>query len=244
MYALKFAHLLKDKCGHDTEIYNFYIDMRCFGKGYEEFYKKVQAEGVRMIRGKAGQISELEDKTLVVRAEDTLSGRMVEVNVEMAILCMAMEPRKDVDKVARTFGITTGADGFFQEEHPKMEPVSTPSSGVFLAGTCQGPKDIPDTVAQAKGAAAECLSLSSSGVVEISPMISSIDPDICVGCQTCIGLCAYGAIEFNLYKSISEVNEAVCKGCGSCAGHCPSGAAKIKHFTDSQIFAEIDGLLQ
>jgi heterodisulfide reductase subunit A len=244
MYALKFAHLLKDKCGHDTEIYNFYIDMRCFGKGYEEFYKKVQAEGVRMIRGKAGQITELEDKTLVVRAEDTLSGRMVEVNVEMAILCTAIEPREDAPEVARTFGIATGATGFFQEEHPKMEPVSTASSGVFLAGTCQGPKDIADTVAQAKGAASECLALSSSGTVEISPMVSGIDPDVCIGCQACIGLCAYGAIEFNPYKGVSEVNEAVCKGCGSCSGHCPSGAAKIKHFTDKQIFAEIDGILQ
>jgi heterodisulfide reductase subunit A len=244
MYALKFAHLLKDKCGHDTQVYNFYIDMRCFGKGYEEFYKKVQEEGVRMIRGKAGQIDELEDKSLVVRAEDTLSGRMVEINVEMAILCMAIEPRKDAVNVARTFGITTGADGFFQEEHPKMEPVSTASSGVFLAGTCQSPKDIADTVAQAKGAAAECLALSSSGTVETSPMISEIDPDICVGCKACIELCAYGAIEFNEYKGISEVNEAVCKGCGSCAGHCPSGAAKIKHFTDKQIFAELEGLLQ
>ncbi|XOF34765.1 MAG: FAD-dependent oxidoreductase [Candidatus Electrothrix sp. YB6] len=244
MYALKFAHLLKDKCGHDTQVYNFYIDMRCFGKGYEEFYQKVQAEGVRMIRGKAGQINELEDKTLVVRAEDTLSGRMVEINVEMAILCMAIEPRKDALDVARTFGISTGPSGFFQEEHPKMEPVSTPSSGVFLAGVCQGPKDIPDTVAQAKGAASECLALSSSGTVEISPMVSGIDPDICIGCQACIGLCAYGAITFNAYKGVSEVNEAVCKGCGSCAGHCPSGAAKVKHFTDRQVFAEIDGLLQ
>ncbi|MCI5126608.1 MAG: CoB--CoM heterodisulfide reductase iron-sulfur subunit A family protein, partial [Candidatus Electrothrix sp. AR5] len=206
--------------------------------------KKVQAEGVRMIRGKAGKISELEDKTLVVRAEDTLSGRMIEVNVEMAILCMAIEPRVDAPDVARTFGIATGATGFFQEEHPKMEPVSTASSGVFLAGTCQGPKDIADTVAQAKGAAAECLALSSSGTVEISPMVSGIDPDVCVGCQACIGLCAYGAIEFNPYKGVSTVNEAVCKGCGSCAGHCPSGAAKIKHFTDKQIFAEIDGILQ
>jgi len=243
MYALKYAHLLKDKCGHDTLIYNFYIDMRCFGKGYEEFFKKVQEEGVRMIRGKVAQIDEQKDGMLMVKAEDTLSGRMIEVPVEMAILCTAMEPRDNAEKITRTFGISVGADGFFQEEHPKLEPVSTPSSGVFLAGACQGPKDIPDTVAQAKGAAAECLVLSASGRVEVAPMISSIDPDICVGCQACIGLCPYTAIEFNEYKQVSEVNEAVCKGCGSCAGHCPSGAAKIRHFTDKQIFAEIDGLL-
>ncbi len=243
MYALKYAHLLKDKCGHDTEIYNFYIDMRCFGKGYEEFYKHVQSEGVRMIRGKAASITEDKDGILTVRAEDTLAGRMVEVNVEMAILCTAMEPRDNAEEVMRKFGIGIGQDGFFQEQHPKLAPVSTPSSGVFLAGACQGPKDIPDTVAQAKGAAAECLALSSAGKVQVPPMISGIDPDICVGCQLCIQLCPYGAIEFNDFDRVSEVNTAVCKGCGSCSGGCPSGAAKVKHFTDKQIFAEIDGLL-
>ncbi len=243
MYALKYAHLLKDKCGHDTEIYNFYIDMRCFGKGYEEFYKKVQAEGVRMIRGKAGSITEDANGILTVKGEDTLSNRLIEIKVDMVILCTAMEPRPDAENVMRTFGIGIGADGFFQEEHPKLAPVSTPTSGVFLAGACQGPKDIPDTVAQAMGAASECLALSSAGQVEVPPMISQIDPDVCVGCQLCIGLCAYTAIEFNPYKGISEVNSAICKGCGSCAGGCPSGAAKVRHFTDKQIFAEIEGIL-
>jgi heterodisulfide reductase subunit A len=241
MYALKFAHLIKDKCGHDTEVYNFYIDMRCFGKGYEEFYKRVQSEGVRMVRGKASEIRQSGDK-LVVRAEDTLSARMVEIPVEMAILCTAMEPRKDLVQVARTFGVTVGGDGFFLEEHPKLEPVSTSASGVFIAGACQGPKDIPDTVAQAKGAAAQCLALSACGTVQVSPEVSVIDPDICVGCQICIGLCPYGAITFNRLKGVSEVNGAVCKGCGSCAGHCPSGAAKIQHYTDKQVLAEVDGL--
>jgi heterodisulfide reductase subunit A len=242
MYALKYAHLLKDKCGHATEIYNFYIDMRCFGKGYEEFYRRVQSEGVRMIRGKAARVEE-NDGLLTVTAEDTLSNSMVKVPVEMVILCTAMEPRADTTMVSRTFGIGIGSDGFFQEQHPKLEPVSTATSGVFLAGACQSPKDIPDTVAQAKGAAAECLVLSASGRVAVSPMISSIDGDICIGCQVCIGLCPYSAIEFNARKGISVVNEAVCKGCGSCSGYCPSGAAKVRHFTDTQIFAEIEGLL-
>ncbi|MBU1056187.1 MAG: FAD-dependent oxidoreductase [Proteobacteria bacterium] len=242
MYALKYAHLIKDKCGHDTEVYNFYIDMRCFGKGYEEFYKRVQSEGVRMVRGKASRIEE-KNGLLTVTAEDTLSDRILKVPVEMVILCTAMEPRPDTNEVSRTFGISVGGDGFFLEEHPKLEPVSTATSGIFLAGTCQGPKDIPDTVAQAKGAAAEALALSASGKVSVSPMISHIDPDVCIGCRICIDLCAYSAIEFNELKRISEVNEAVCKGCGSCSGYCPSGAAQIRHFTGKQIFSEIDGLL-
>jgi heterodisulfide reductase subunit A2 len=242
MYALKYAHLLKDKCGHATEVYNFYIDMRCFGKGYEEFYRRIQSEGVRMVRGKAARVEE-KDGILTVTAEDTLSDRVVKVAVEMVILCTAMEARSDANAVARVFGISIGSDGFFQEEHPKLEPVSTPTSGVFLAGACQGPKDIPDTVAQAKGAAAEALALSAAGKVAVSPTIASVDPDVCIGCQVCLGLCAYSAMEFNAYKGVSEVNEAVCKGCGSCAAYCPSGAAKVRHFTDKQIFAEIDGLL-
>jgi heterodisulfide reductase subunit A len=248
MYALKYAHLIKDKVGHDAQVFNFYIDMRCFGDGYEEFLKRVQSEGVRMIRGKAGQVTDEaespeEEGKLVVVAEDALVGAVVRVPVDMVILCTAMEPRADALDVARVFGISTKANGFFLEEHPKLEPVSTPSSGVFLAGACQAPKDIPDTVAQAKGAASEALALSASGQVMVSPMISTIDPDICVGCQVCIGLCPYSAIEYDERHSISVVNEAVCKGCGSCAGYCPSGAARIRHFSYSQIFAEIDGLL-
>jgi len=248
MYALKFAHLIKDKCGHETQIYNFYIDMRCFGKGYEEFYKRVQSEGVRMIRGKAVAVSDKaenpeEEGLLVVQAEDSLTNSLLRIPVEMVVLCTAMEPRDDAVEVARTFGISVGQEGFFTEEHPKLEPVSTPTSGVFLAGACQGPKDIPDSVAQAKAAASEAQALSTAGQVTVAPMISHIDPDICIGCQVCIGLCPYTAIEFNELKRISEVNEALCKGCGSCAGHCPSGAAKIRHFTDKQIFAEIDGIM-
>jgi heterodisulfide reductase subunit A len=248
MYALKYAHLLKDKVGHDVLVYNFYIDMRCFGKGYEEFYKRIQGEGVRMVRGKATRVTDEaldpeEEGKLIVEAEDTLSMKLLRVPVDMVILCTAMEPRKNAVDVARTFGISIGGDGFFLEEHPKLEPVSTATAGVFLAGACQGPKDIPDAVGQAKAAASMAQALTSLGRVEVQPMISGIDEDICVGCKVCIGLCPYSAIEFDERRGISVVNDAVCKGCGSCAGYCPSGAAKIKHFTDRQVFAEIEGLL-
>ncbi len=248
MYALKYAHLIKDRVGEEVPVYNFYIDLRCFGKGYEEFLNRVQGEGVKLVRGKAARITDKaedpdEEGKLIVIAEDTLSGKLMRVPVDMVILCSAIEARKDASDVARLFGIAIGRDGFFLEEHPKLEPVSTATSGIFVAGTCQGPKDIPDTVAQAKGAASEAMALSTYGKVAVDPMISHIDPDICIGCQVCRELCAYSAIEFDERRGISVVNEAMCKGCGSCAAYCPSGAAKVRHFDDKEIFSEIEGLL-
>lgn len=248
MYALKYGHLIKEKVGHDTEVFNFYIDMRCFGKGYEEFYRRLQEEGISFVRGRPGEITDValkpeEEGKLIIVGEDTLLGRRLRVPVDMVILCSAIEPRHDAAEVARVFGVSQGGDGFFLEEHPKLGPMSTASDGIFLAGTCQGPKDIPDAVSHASGAAAQALALATRGHVEISSMISSIDPDICSGCRTCIGLCAYSAIEFDERRRVSVVNEAVCKGCGSCAGFCPSGAAQIRHFTARQLLAEIDGIM-
>jgi heterodisulfide reductase subunit A len=248
MYALKYGHLIKEKAGHDTEIYNFYIDMRCFGKGYEEFYRRLQEEGITFVRGRPGEITDQairpsEEGKLIIVGEDTLLQRRLRIPVDMVILCTAMEARSDASETARVFGINQGGDGFFLEEHPKLGPMSTATDGIFLAGACQGPKDIPDAVSHAAGAAAQALSLATAGRVEISPTISWIDPDVCAGCQTCIGLCAYSAIEFDERRQVSVVNEALCKGCGSCAGFCPSGAARVKHFTARQVFAEIEALV-
>lgn len=248
MYALKYTHLIKEKVGHDTKVYDFYIDMRCFGEGYEEFYERCQKEGTTFIRGKVARITDKaqnasEQGKLIAIAEDTLLGELLRVPVDMVILCTAVQAREDTADVGRVFGVNQGADGFFLEEHPKLGPLNTAAEGVFLCGCCQKPMDIPDAVSQASGAAAKALSLAAKGSVDISPTISFIDPDICIGCKTCIGLCPYSAIEFDERRHVSVVNEAICKGCGSCSGFCPSGAASSKHFTKKQIFAEIDGIL-
>jgi heterodisulfide reductase subunit A len=248
MYALKYGHLIKDKVGHRTKVFDFYIDMRCFGKGYEEFFRRCQEESITFIRGKPAEISDQalspeEQGKLVVIGEDTLLGRRFRIPVDMVILCAAMQSRADAEEVGRVFGVNLGADGFFLEEHPKLGPLSTATDGVFLAGACQAPKDIPDTVSQASGAAAKALSLATRGKVQISPTISWIDPDVCAGCQTCIKLCAYTAIEFDERRCVSVVNEALCKGCGSCSGFCPSGAAQVRHFNERQVFAELEGVL-
>ncbi|MFZ7125376.1 MAG: FAD-dependent oxidoreductase [Desulfobacterales bacterium] len=248
MYALKYSHLIKEKVGHDTPVYDFYIDMRCFGEGYEEFYRRCQEEGTTFIRGKVAEITDEarfpeEEGKLVCLAEDTLLGRAIRVPVDMAVLCVAMQAREDAVEVGRIFGVNIGADGFFLEEHPKLGPLNTATDGVFLAGACQSPKDIPDTVSQASGAAAKALSLAVRKRVAVPSVISWIDPDVCSGCQTCIGLCPYSAIEFDERRNVSVVNQAVCKGCGSCAGFCPSDAAQIDHFKPKQVMAEFDGLM-
>lgn len=249
MYALKYSHLIQEKVGHDTKVYDFYIDQRCYGKGYEEFYRRCQEEGTTFIRGKVAEITDQanspeEEGKLVAIAEDTLLGKKLRIPVDMVVLCAAIEARKDATVVGRLFNVNQGADGFFLEEHPKLGPLNTATAGIFLAGACQSPKDIPDTVAQASGAACKALSMATRGKVEVPSAISWIDPDICAGCQTCIGLCAYSAIEFDERRGVSVVNEAVCKGCGSCSGFCPSGAAQVRHFTPKQVFAEFDGIME
>ncbi|UCD81682.1 MAG: CoB--CoM heterodisulfide reductase iron-sulfur subunit A family protein, partial [Desulfobacterales bacterium] len=230
------------------KIYDFYIDQRCFGKGYEEFYRRCQEEGTTFIRGKVAEITDQanhpeEKGKLVAVAEDTLLGAKIRIPVDMVILCTAIEPRKDVTEIGRIFGVNLGADGFFLEEHPKLGPLNTATDGVFLAGACQSPKDIPDAIAQASGAASKALSLVTRGKVEVPSTICWIDPDVCAGCQTCIGLCPYSAIEFDERQAVSVINEALCKGCGSCAAFCPSGAAQVRHFNQKQIFAEFDGIM-
>jgi heterodisulfide reductase subunit A len=247
MYALKFAHLIKEKL-HDCEVYDFYIDMRCFGKGYEEFYKRLLREGVNFIRGKVAEINDAaldssEEGKLIMRVEDTMIGVVRRIPVDMAILCLAMVPKPEAKSLSHLFSCSVGKDGYFTEKHPKLAPVSTAADGIFIAGACQGPKDIPDTVAQAGAAAAQVLSLIQRGEVETEAVTATIVEDLCSGCQICVGLCPYGAVAYSKDKNKTAINEALCKGCGTCVAACPSGAAYQKHFRDEQIFAEIQGVL-
>jgi heterodisulfide reductase subunit A len=244
MYALKQAHLVRDKT--NAEVFEFYMDMRTFGKGYEEFYERIQEEGVIFIRGRGTEVVVERDGRLSVKAEDTNLGRPVSATVDMVILGAGIVPQADATEVAQTFGISRSPDGFFMEAHPKLRPFHTNTDGIFLAGTCQAPRDIPDTVAHANAAAAEALALMSAGEVTIAPTIAWVDELLCSGCKTCLDLCPYKAITFISRNGtgVAEVNEALCKGCGTCAAACPAAAITARHFTDAQILAQIEGLFR
>lgn len=246
MYSLKLAHLVHERT--EGDVYNFYIDMRTPGKGYEEFYDRLLREGVQFIRGRVAEISDwamdpLEEGRLVIRVEDTLLGIVRRVPVDMVILSVGLEPQSDAEEIRRLFNTSCSADGWFLERHPKLAPVSTFTDGIFLAGACQGPKDIPDTVAQAGAAAAEAMALIDRGHVEIEPNTAYIDDELCSGCKTCVPLCPFHAITFDSEEGVSAVNEALCKGCGTCVAACPSGVAQQHLFTDEQIYEELEGVL-
>ncbi len=246
MYSLKFAHLIREKTG--AEVYNFYIDIRSGGKRYEEFYKRLSDEGVRFVRGKVVEVTDKpvspdEKGKMVVVAEDTLLCQMVRVPVDMVILSPAMKARDDVEEVTRVFRLARDSSGFLLEKHPKLAPVETATDGVFIAGTCSGPMDIPESVAQGQAAASAALSLASRGRVELESATAQVIEELCSGCQTCVELCSYSAIQFDDRLKVSRVNEVVCKGCGTCVAGCPSGAMLGKRFAKEQIMAEIDGVL-
>jgi heterodisulfide reductase subunit A len=242
MYSLKQAHLVRDKTHAD--VYEFYMDMRAFGKGYEEFYERIQEEGVVMVRGRGAEVQVLTDGKLRVTGEDANLGQLVAVDVDMVVLSSAIEPPADASKTAQLFGLSRTSDGWFAEAHPKLRPVETNTDGVFLAGAAQGPKDVPDTVAHAGAAASMALALLDKGEVTISPQVAVVDEKFCSACKTCISICPYSAISFIVEDNVARVNEALCKGCGSCVATCPAGAITGKHFTDDQIMAQIEGLFR
>jgi len=246
MYSLKFAHLIREHT--DAMVYNFYIDMRCVGKGYEQFYDRLLNERVRFVRGKVASVSDYaqdtsEDGKLVVQVEDSLAGVVRRIPLDMIILANGMEPRKDAADVARMFGVSRVADGFFMEQHPKLNPVGTPDQCVFIAGTCAGPKDIPHTVAQASAAAAGAMTLLRQDNVLLESITARVKDGVCSGCRFCLGTCPYDAITFDEELNQVYIDETMCRGCGTCVAACPAGAIEGNHFTDEQILSEIDALL-
>jgi heterodisulfide reductase subunit A len=246
MYSLKLAHLLKEHT--EAEIFNFYIDMRTPGKSFEEFYQRLLNEGVHFIRGKVAEVTDWafdpsEEGKLVLRVEDTLLGMVRRIPVDMVVLSVGLEPHADAQDVRRLFNITCSTEGFFLERHPKLAPVNTFTDGIFLAGCCQGPKDIPDTVAQAGAAAAEAMALIDAGYVEQEPYCAYVIEEECSGCKTCIPLCPYSAITFRAEDKKAEVNPVLCKGCGTCVAACPSGSLQQRLFEDEELFEEIEGVL-
>jgi heterodisulfide reductase subunit A len=242
MYSLKQAHQIKDKTG--AEVYSIYMDMRTFGKDYEEFYRRIREEDIQFIQGRPSQVTvdPLSGK-IFIDVEDILLGQVMELEVDMVVLATAIEPPADAGKIASTFGLGRTPDGWFAEAHPKLRPVESASAGVFLAGCAQGPRDVPDTVAHAGAAALEAVRLFNQGEVTISPTVAVVDEAKCVGCGECIPTCPYTAIVRNGNEK-AEVNPALCQGCGTCVATCPSGAITALHFTDQEIVAQIDGLLE
>jgi heterodisulfide reductase subunit A len=244
MYSIKHAHLIKER-QHDANISILYQDIRAFGKGYEEFYDRIKGEGVNFRRGLASEVYQKPGSDrLVVRAEDTMLGEPYELEADLVVLAIGLKPAEGVEDVVRLLKLSQSADKFFLEAHPKLRPVDTAVDGVFIAGCCQGPKDIPDSVAQAKAASSASLIYLGSGKAKLEAAISEISEELCSGCRTCEELCPYGALEFDPEEVIMRVNEAICKGCGCCAGACPSGAASMRHFRDRQIYAQIAALTE
>ena len=247
MYTLKHSIQLKEHYGDEVEVYIFYMDMRSNFKGYEEFYTRAREMGVNFIRGRVSRIFETPNKNLIIRAEDTLLGEPIELEAEMVVLATAAIPSKGAEEVSRILNITRGTDGFFMESHPKLKPIDTPVDGIFLAGACQGPKDIPYSVSQGSGAAARAATILSKPSVKIEPIISVVDPEKCrntrVKCGICARKCPYGAIIAEEGKP-AEVRAAMCHGCGTCVAECPSDAITQMHFTDAQIFAQIRAALE
>ncbi len=242
MYATKQARSYKEK-HPNTQLLIFYIDLRAFGKGYEEFYYDAAMNyGVKFIRGRVSEILEAENGNLIIRAEETTLQRLIEIEVDMVVLSIGLETTSDIDDIARIFNVTATKteDGFLMEAHPKLRPVDTLTDGVFVAGNVVGPKDIPDTVAQAKAAASSAATLMARKEVEIVPYYAMVIDHKCAGCKSCIGLCPFNAITFNEIESIAEINDILCKGCGTCVAACPSKAIIQNHFDDLQILPMIE----
>jgi heterodisulfide reductase subunit A len=246
MSSLKFAHLVHERTG--AQVYNFYVDMRTTAKAYDEFYIRLLEEGTLMIRGRVAEVTDAarmpgEEGKLIVQVEDTLAGAQRRIPVDMVILAAGLEPRHDYKEVAKLFGIACSSDGWIVEKHPKLDPMSTMTEGVFIAGCVQGPKDIPNSVSQGAAAAARVLGRIQQKEMSLEPVRASVNEAQCSGCRICNNLCPFNAILFHEDRMVSEINPALCQGCGTCVAACPAGAISGTCFSNEQILSQIEGLL-
>jgi heterodisulfide reductase subunit A len=246
MQSLKFAHLVKERTG--ATVYDFYIDMRTAAKSYDEFYQRIMEEGTLFVRGKVAEVTdaarnEHEKGKLIIQVEDTFVGKQRRIPVDMVILSSGMEPRFDAKQTGQLFGISCSSDGWYIERHPKLDPVTTMTEGVMIAGCASGPKDIPASVAQGAAAAARVLDKILQKEVELEPIRATIDEERCSGCRICNTMCPFSAIAFIDDLGVSRVNPALCQGCGTCVAACPAGVIAGSGFSNEQIYAQIDGIL-
>jgi heterodisulfide reductase subunit A len=245
MASIKHAHQIKEK-NPNAQVYIFYIDLRAFGKGYEEFFWRVQEEGVNFVRGKIAEVfKKPESEKLTVLFEDTLLSQVREMEFDMVVLAAGLIQRTEAEQIQKILKLSLGPDRFFLEAHPKLRPVETHIAGVYLCGCAQGPKDIPDTVAQASAAASQASIPLAKGVITAEPTIANVDEDICCACRVCESVCSYGAIEVDktVEDGKAKVNEALCVGCGSCAAGCPTRAITMRGFTREQIISQLNALM-
>lgn len=244
MTALKQIYLLREKLGPDTEINLCYQDVRSYGKGYEEFYRKIRGEYTNLFRGRPSEVRQ-QGNQLKIDIYDTTINKLFEIKTDLVVLVPALIPRHDTADIARLLRLSRSSDGFFLEAHPKLRPMDAFVNGIFFAGCCQGPKDIQDTVAHASGAAARAAAILAQPTLLAEPNTAVVTKELCSGCKICIPTCPYSAIEteeetVNGKTVITvKVNEGLCQGCGTCVSACPSGAMQQRGFKDTQILAMI-----
>jgi len=249
MTALKYANQLRSALP-DSNIYQVYSDMRAIGKACEELYTSTagrdvmflsfdQQDGMPQLR----KADPEDDCEMLVEMDEKLSGETIEIPADMVVLMVGMEGHDEARELGRMTGLSLCGNEFYIEKHPKLDPVATTTDGVYVVGSCQSPKDIPDSISQAKAAVARILATINVGSVEVEVTTAVVNEEACCGCQTCVKVCPYTAISFDEEKKISVVNEILCKGCGTCGSTCPNGAIRSRHFTDKQILSQIEGLM-